>query len=76
MSPSLTPCSSYCSAKVVLPAPGSPLIMQDHARRTEILCSKDEVQEAFELCKQAYFDDYVLYGRCMGLIPTTGHVWP
>jgi CheY-like chemotaxis protein len=27
----------------------------------EILCSNDEVQEAFELCKRAYFDDYVLY---------------
>jgi CheY-like chemotaxis protein len=29
--------------------------------RTIILCSKDEVQPVFALCKQAYFDDYVLY---------------
>jgi CheY-like chemotaxis protein len=32
-----------------------------HAHRTVILCSKDEVQAVFALCKQAYFDDYVLY---------------
>ena len=29
--------------------------------RTVILCGRDEVQAAFELCKEAYFDDYVLY---------------
>ncbi len=32
-----------------------------HPHRTVILCSKDEVREAFELCKKEYFDDYVLY---------------
>jgi len=35
--------------------------LQPHPHRAVILCSKDEVQAAFELCKQAYFDDYVLY---------------
>lgn len=34
---------------------------QQHPHRTVILCSKDEVQAVFELCKKAYFDDYVLY---------------
>ena len=29
--------------------------------RTVLLCTKDEVREAFDLCKQSYFDDYVLY---------------
>ena len=29
--------------------------------RTVLLCSKDEVQAAFELCKEDYFDDYVLH---------------
>jgi CheY-like chemotaxis protein len=31
------------------------------AHRTVILCSKDEVRAAFELCRKDYFDDYVLY---------------
>jgi CheY-like chemotaxis protein len=34
---------------------------QLNPHRTVILCSKDEVQAVFALCKQAYFDDYVLY---------------
>ena len=29
--------------------------------RTIVLCSKDEVRAAFDLCKKEYFDDYVLY---------------
>lgn len=29
--------------------------------RTVILCNKDEVRAVFKLCKQQYFDDYVLY---------------
>jgi CheY-like chemotaxis protein len=32
-----------------------------HPHRTVILCHKDEVRAVFELCKKAYFDDYVLY---------------
>ena len=32
-----------------------------HPHRTVLLCSKDEVQAAFELCKKEYFDDYVLH---------------
>ena len=32
-----------------------------HPHRTVILCNKDEVREAFDLCKKEYFDDYVLY---------------
>lgn len=35
--------------------------LQQHPHRTVILCGKDEVQAVFELCKKAYFDDYVLY---------------
>lgn len=35
--------------------------LQQHAHRTVILCSKDEVNTVFDLCKKAYFDDYVLY---------------
>lgn len=35
--------------------------LQQHAHRTVILCSRDEVQQVSELCKQEYFDDYVLY---------------
>jgi len=35
--------------------------LQQHPHRTIILCSKDEVHPVFDLCKQAYFDDYVLY---------------
>ncbi len=32
-----------------------------HPHRTIVLCSKDEVRAAFELCKKDYFDDYVLH---------------
>jgi CheY-like chemotaxis protein len=32
-----------------------------HPHRTVLLCSKHEVQAAFELCKKDYFDDYVLH---------------
>ncbi|MBC7779148.1 MAG: response regulator [Proteobacteria bacterium] len=35
--------------------------LQLNLHRTVILCSKDEVQGVFDLCKKAYFDDYVLY---------------
>ena len=35
--------------------------LQQHPHRTVILCSKDEVEVVFDLCKKAYFDDYVLY---------------
>jgi CheY-like chemotaxis protein len=31
------------------------------AHRTVLLCGKDEVQAAFDLCRKDYFDDYVLY---------------
>jgi CheY-like chemotaxis protein len=31
------------------------------AHRTVVLCGKDEVQTAFELCRKDYFDDYVLF---------------
>lgn len=36
-------------------------VLQQHAHRTVILCNRDEVQAVFDLCKKAYFDDYVLY---------------
>lgn len=32
-----------------------------HRHRTVLLCSKNEVRPAFDLCKQGVFDDYVLY---------------
>lgn len=32
-----------------------------HAHRTLLLCIKEEVRSAFELCKKGTFDDYVLY---------------
>lgn len=32
-----------------------------HPHKTIILCGKDQVREAFALCKKEYFDDYVLY---------------
>jgi hypothetical protein len=32
-----------------------------HPHRTVLLCSKDEVEAAFDLCKRDYFDDYVLH---------------
>jgi CheY-like chemotaxis protein len=35
--------------------------VQQQEHRTVILCSKDEVQAVFELCRKEYFDDYVLY---------------
>ena len=35
--------------------------VSDHGHRTILLCSKDEIHEAFELCKKGSFDDYVLY---------------
>lgn len=38
-------------------------LLRQHAHRTVLLCTKDEVQAAFELCKKHVFDDYV-------------HFWP
>jgi CheY-like chemotaxis protein len=38
---------------------GSDAMQMPH--RTVILCSKDEVRDAFELCRKDHFDDYVLY---------------
>src|SRR5665213_2951504 len=35
--------------------------VSDHGHRTILLCNKDEIHEAFELCKKGSFDDYVLY---------------
>lgn len=35
--------------------------VQQHPHRTVILCRSDEVHAVFDLCKKAYFDDYVLY---------------
>ncbi len=32
-----------------------------HPHRTVVLCGKDDVHAAFDLCKKEYFDDYVLY---------------
>lgn len=36
-------------------------VVSQHRHRTVLLCSKNEVRAAFDLCKQAVFDDYVLY---------------
>ncbi len=35
-------------------------IVSHHLHRTVLLCAKDEVRTAFELCKKGVFDDYVL----------------
>ena len=35
--------------------------LQQHPHRTVILCNKSEVRAVFDLCKQEFFDDYVLY---------------
>ena len=32
-----------------------------HPHRTLILCNKDEVKKAYELCKKDLFDDYILF---------------
>jgi len=31
------------------------------AHRTVLLCSKEETREAYQLCRQQYFDDYVVF---------------
>jgi CheY-like chemotaxis protein len=36
-------------------------LVHQQTHRTVVLCSKEEVKAAFELCKKEYFDDYVLY---------------
>lgn len=38
---------------------GGEALQQPH--RTVILCDRDEVQSVYELCREEYFDDYVLY---------------
>ena len=35
--------------------------VSQHPHRTVILCNKDEMRRAYELCKKEYFDDYVLF---------------
>ena len=35
--------------------------VQAIAHRTVILCSKDELRRAYDLCRRQYFDDYVLF---------------
>lgn len=35
--------------------------LQATAHRTVILCNKDDVQRAYQLCKDGMFDDYVLF---------------
>ena len=35
--------------------------VHQHPHRTVILCNKDEVKLAYELCKKDYFDDYILF---------------
>ncbi len=36
-------------------------LVHQQPHRTLVLCSKDEVRAAFDLCKKEHFDDYVLY---------------
>ena len=36
-------------------------VVSHHPHRTVLLCTKDEVRSAFDLCKKGFFDDYVLY---------------
>jgi len=35
--------------------------VHQYPHRTVILCNKDELKRAYELCKKDYFDDYVLF---------------
>lgn len=35
--------------------------IHQYPHRTVILCNKDEVRRAYELCRKDYFDDYVLF---------------
>lgn len=35
--------------------------MASHDHRAIVLCTKDNVEEGFALCRRQYFDDYVLY---------------
>ncbi|MCL7462645.1 response regulator [Pseudomonas sp. NW5] len=35
--------------------------IHQHPHRTIVLCSKDEVQDAYERCSKGVFDDYVLF---------------
>jgi len=35
--------------------------VHQYPHRTVILCNKDEVKRAYELCKKDYFDDYILF---------------
>lgn len=36
-------------------------LAHSHPHRTVVLCSKEEVRKAYELCCKQYFDDYVLF---------------
>ncbi|WP_449428611.1 response regulator [Rhodanobacter umsongensis] len=36
-------------------------VAQGHPHRTIVLCSKEELRKAYELCCKRYFDDYVLF---------------
>lgn len=36
-------------------------LAQHHPHRTIVLCSKEEIRKAFDLCCKQYFDDYVLF---------------
>jgi len=35
--------------------------VHQYPHRTVILCSKDEMRRAYDLCKKEYFDDYILF---------------
>lgn len=36
-------------------------VVHQYPHRTVILCNQDEMRRAYELCKNEYFDDYVLF---------------
>lgn len=36
-------------------------IIQSHPHRTLVLCDKDEVHRAYDMCKRDYFDDYIMF---------------
>ncbi|MBN8441225.1 MAG: response regulator [Thauera sp.] len=36
-------------------------LIHEHPHRTLILCNKEDVRRAFELCRKEYFDDYILF---------------
>jgi CheY-like chemotaxis protein len=44
-------------------------LVHAHPHRTLILCTKEDLKRVFELCKQEYFDDYILFWPMIHDVP-------